>query len=138
MAVAPKDKSLIVLFDGECNLCTRSVQFILERDRKGKFKFASMQSPRGRQLMEAYGVESEGPGTFVLIEGDRVRTRSDAALRIAGELSGGWPALGLLRLIPVPVLDLGYTIVAKNRYKLFGRTNSCPVPSEDLMERFLK
>jgi predicted DCC family thiol-disulfide oxidoreductase YuxK len=114
------------------------VQFILERDKKGRFAFASMQSPEGKRLMEAYGVESEGPGTFVLIEGDRVRLRSDAALRVAGELSGFWPALGLLRLIPAPIRDMGYNIVAKNRYKLFGRTNSCMAPSEELMERFLR
>ncbi len=133
-----KDDALVVLFDGECNLCNHSVQFIIERDRKGRFKFASMQSPLGRRLMKEYEVEPEGPGSFVLIEGDRVRTKSDAAVRIAKELSGGWPVLGLLRIIPRPVRDLGYNFIAKNRYRLFGKSDSCMVPSEELMARFLK
>lgn len=127
----------IILFDGACNLCNGAVQFILERDPSGRFKFASIQSSTGRHLMKKSGLDPDDAGTFVLIEGNQVFTKSDAALRVARSLSGPWPVLGLLRVAPKALRDLGYTVVSKNRYRWFDRNNSCMVPTADIANRFL-
>jgi predicted DCC family thiol-disulfide oxidoreductase YuxK len=133
----PTQDSSIILFDGTCNLCNGAVQFILERDPGRRFKFASIQSSTGRRLMGANGFDPNDAGTFVLIEGDRVFTRSEAALKVARELSGPWPALGLLRFVPKTLRDIGYTVITRNRYRWFGRKGSCMIPTEDVADRFL-
>ena len=130
-------KHAIVLFDGVCNLCTWSVQFIMKRDPHGVFKFASMQSEIGQRLMEASDVSSANMDTFVLIEDSRCLTRSDAAIEITKHLSGGWPLLRVLLMIPKPIRDRLYTIIATNRYRWFGKQKTCMLPSPDIMDRFL-
>ena len=127
----------IVLFDGLCNLCTGSVQFILQRDPNGYFKFASMQSEAGQQLLRQHHLPLERMDTFVVITGDVCKTRSDAALEVVRHLAGGWSLLKVLAFMPKPLRDWGYTIVANNRYRWFGRQGICMVPSPELMERFL-
>jgi predicted DCC family thiol-disulfide oxidoreductase YuxK len=127
----------IVLFDGVCNLCTGSVQFILQRDPHGYFKFSSMQSEIGRQLMEDHGIPSENMDTFVLIDGGKCLTRSDAVIEVAKHLSGSWSLLRVLSAIPKPIRDWGYTIIAHNRYRWFGKQDICMLPSPDIMDRFL-
>jgi predicted DCC family thiol-disulfide oxidoreductase YuxK len=129
--------SAIVLFDGTCNLCSGAVQFILERDPDGRFKFASIQSPAGQRLMKAHGFDPNDSGTFVLMEEGRVFTRSEAALKVARKLSGAWPILGILRFVPRTLRDLSYSAVAGRRYKWFGRKDSCIIPTEDIADRFL-
>jgi predicted DCC family thiol-disulfide oxidoreductase YuxK len=130
-------ENMVVLFDGACNLCNRSVQFIMDRDRKKRFHFASMQCPLGKRLMEAHGMNPDDMRSLVLVSGGRIYTKSDAALRIAQELSGVWPMVGLMRLIPRPIRDWSYNRVAGNRYRWFGRSNSCRAPSDEERDRFL-
>jgi predicted DCC family thiol-disulfide oxidoreductase YuxK len=127
----------IVLFDGVCNLCTWSVQFILQRDPRGYFKFSSMQSESGRKLMEDHGVPSENMDTFVLIDGGKCLTRSDAVIEVAKHLSGRWSLLRVLSAIPKPIRDWGYAIIANNRYRWFGKQNTCMLPSPEIKDRFL-
>jgi predicted DCC family thiol-disulfide oxidoreductase YuxK len=128
----------IVLFDGICHLCTTSVQFIITRDPNGYFTFASLQSEVGRTLLEKHGLHPDALDTFVLIEGSRCFTRSDAALRVATHLSGCWSLLRILSLVPKPIRDWGYTIIARNRYRWFGTHETCMVPSQDMLDRFLQ
>jgi predicted DCC family thiol-disulfide oxidoreductase YuxK len=127
----------IVLFDGVCNLCTWSVQFILQRDPRGYFKFSSMQSESGRKLMEDHGVPSENMDTFVLLDGGKCLTRSDAVIEVAQHLSGSWSLLRVLSAIPKPIRDWGYAIIANNRYRWFGKQNTCMLPSPEIRDRFL-
>lgn len=128
----------IILFDGVCHLCTSTVQFIIKRDPHGYFTFASLQSEIGRQLLEEHGLQPDALDTFVLVEGSRCFTRSDAALRVAQHLSGGWSLVRALSLIPKPVRDWGYTVIARNRYRWFGRRETCMIPSRDILDRFLQ
>jgi predicted DCC family thiol-disulfide oxidoreductase YuxK len=128
----------IVLFDGVCNLCTSTVQFLIKRDPHGYFTFASLQSGIGRQLLEEHGLQLDALDTFVLVEGSRCFTRSDAALRVAQHLSGGWALLRVLSLIPKPLRDCGYTVIARHRYRWFGKQETCLVPSRDILDRFLQ
>jgi predicted DCC family thiol-disulfide oxidoreductase YuxK len=127
----------IVLFDGVCNLCTFTVQFIIKRDPHGSFLFASLQSEVGSRLLKEHGLLPEALDTFVLIEGSRYFTRSAAALRVAQHLSGGWSLCRSLSLIPRPIRDWGYTVIARNRYRWFGRRETCLIPSRDIVDRFL-
>ncbi len=127
----------LVLFDGVCNLCNRSVQFIIERDPDARFRFASLQSPLGEKLRAKLGIDPQAVDSVILVEGDRWSKESDAALRIARELRGAWKALALLRVIPRPLRDAGYRLIARNRYRWFGRQETCWLPTPELRERFL-
>lgn len=127
----------IILFDGVCNLCAWSVQFIIKRDPRGLFRFAALQSPVGQRLLAERGADARVLDSVVLIEGARWYARSDASLRVARHLSGGWPLLALLRVVPRPLRDWAYEIVARNRYGWFGRQQACMLPTPALRERFL-
>jgi predicted DCC family thiol-disulfide oxidoreductase YuxK len=127
----------IVLFDGVCNLCNASVRFLIQRDPGRRFRFASIQSPPGRQLYEAHGQSAERLETIMLVVDGRAYVHSDAALRIARELGGLWVCLWPLRFIPRALRDPVYRWVARNRYRWFGRTETCMVPTPDLKSRFL-
>jgi len=127
----------VVLFDGVCNLCNGTVRFIVDRDPTGYFKFASLQSHVGVALSGVDEVENVNWGTVVLIETGRRFTRSTAVLRIMRRLSGPWPLLASLLIIPRPVRDLGYALVAKYRYRWFGRNEVCRLPRPDERARFL-
>ena len=128
----------IILFDGVCHLCTSTVQFIIKRDPHGYFTFASLQSAIGRTLVAEHGLQPDALDTFVLVEGSRCFTRSDAALRVAQHLSGGWALLWVLSLIPKLIRDWGYTVIARHRYQWFGRRETCMIPSRDILDRFLQ
>jgi predicted DCC family thiol-disulfide oxidoreductase YuxK len=128
----------IVLFDGVCHLCTSTVQCIIKRDPHGYFMFAALQSAIGRTLVEEHGLHPDALDTFVLVEGSRCFTRSDAALRVAQHLSGGWALLRVLSLIPKSMRDWGYTVIAQNRYRWFGTHETCIMPSRDILDRFLQ
>jgi predicted DCC family thiol-disulfide oxidoreductase YuxK len=132
-----RSNQAIILFDGVCHLCTATVQFILKRDPQGYFMFAPFQSASGRTLLEQHGLSPDTLDTFVLVEGPRCFTRSDAALRVAQHLSGGWSLFRVLSVIPKPVRDWGYTVIARHRYRWFGRRETCMVPSRDILDRFL-
>jgi predicted DCC family thiol-disulfide oxidoreductase YuxK len=127
----------IVLFDGQCGLCTASVQFIIRRDRRGVFRFASVQSEVGRELCRHHGLDPDRVDSVVLIQRDKTRVRSDAVLAIARELGGLWPCLAVFRVMPRAVRDCFYRLVARNRLRWFGRNATCLVPSHDDRSRFL-
>lgn len=127
----------LVLFDGVCNFCDASVRFIIKRDPRRIFRFAALQSRPGQQELKHCGLPESDLSTIVLIEGPKIYTRSTAALRIARRLNGLWPLLYVLLLIPRPIRDALYGLIAKNRYRWFGKKEACSVPTPDIMERFL-
>jgi predicted DCC family thiol-disulfide oxidoreductase YuxK len=132
-----RDDGPIVLFDGVCNLCHAAVRFILARDREARFRFASLESETGRDLTTEGIREGTSADSMILVEGGLTYARSEAAIRIAARLSLPWRALGVLRVVPRPVRDGAYDLVARNRYRWFGRKDFCPVPDEDIRDRFL-
>lgn len=127
----------VVLFDGVCNLCNASVQFILKRDVAGAFRFAALQSEAGRRLLEGHGLPADALSTVVVVADGRAYTHSGAALRIARGLGGAWPALGALGVVPRFARDAAYRLVARNRYRWFGRRDECMLPTPELRARFL-
>jgi predicted DCC family thiol-disulfide oxidoreductase YuxK len=126
-----------VIFDGVCNLCARSVQFILKHETEPRFRFAPVQSPAGARLLNEHGFDCADVTTFVLVSGGKVYTRSSAALRITRHLKGPWKLVRALWLIPRPLRDWMYDVVARNRYRWFGKTDACMVPTPGLQARFL-
>ena len=134
----PPSGYAVVLFDGECNLCSRSVRFVIARDPKGQFRFAPLQSEMARLLLQSRGMSAERFDTVVLAERDRISTRSTAALRIARKLRFPWPlAYYALIWIPRPLRDVAYDFVARRRYRWFGRSQACAVPAPDLASRLV-
>jgi predicted DCC family thiol-disulfide oxidoreductase YuxK len=126
----------IILFDGVCNLCNRSVQFILKRDSIGYFKFASLQGETGQALLKKHGLNHDLT-SFILIENEKVYLKSSAALRVSSKLDGAWGMLWLFRILPLFFRDFIYDIVAKNRYRWFGKEESCMLPLPKWKDRFL-
>jgi len=129
-------ESTIVLYDGECNLCHHAVQFIIPRDPSAKFRFASLESNIGRQLLQEHGL-SEVCDTVVVIDRGRAFLRSSAALRIARYLRAPWPVFGLFAVIPPKLRDWIYHHIARNRYRWFGYRTHCMLPSPEIRERFI-
>lgn len=130
-------KKSILLFDGVCNLCNSSVQWVIDRDRTKQFQFASLQSDFSKQKLKQFGVTNEDLNTVVLIDGDRVFKRSSAALEVLKKLGGGWQLLYVFKIIPTPIRDVIYNWIAKNRYRWFGKEDSCRIPTPELKNRFL-
>jgi predicted DCC family thiol-disulfide oxidoreductase YuxK len=132
------DAHAIVLFDGVCNLCNGSVNFIIDHDTRDRFRFASLQSERGATLLREHGrAVASPPESIVLVENGRVFDRSTAALRIARHLRGAWKLLYAFVVVPRPLRDLVYRFIASHRYRWFGRSEMCRVPSPELKARFL-
>jgi predicted DCC family thiol-disulfide oxidoreductase YuxK len=134
---AGSNASPIVLFDGVCNLCNRSVQFILKRDKRGKFRFASLQGPVGQSLLQRSGLPPDHLDSFVLVEDNKVYTRSTGALRVLRLLGGAWSLLYILWIIPRPLRDGIYNWIAQHRYRWFGKEESCWLPKPEWRSRFL-
>ena len=130
-------KSPVLLFDGVCNLCNASVQWVLKRDRHGIFKFAALQSETGQALLRQFGLPAENFDTVVLIDGTRIFTRSDAPIEIVRRLGGLWPLFAVFRFVPRFMRDAAYNFVARNRYRWFGRKESCMLPRPEWKERFV-
>ena len=127
----------IILFDGVCNLCNTSVQFILKRDRRSRFRFASLQGPAGQALLQRSGLPADHLDSFVLVENNNVYTRSSAALRVISRLGGGYTLFYVFWIIPRPIRDGIYDWVARHRYRWFGKEDSCWLPRPEWKERFL-
>lgn len=127
----------IVLFDGVCNVCNAAVNFIIDRDPEGRFRFASLQSPEGMALAAPHGIDGSEPSTMVLIEDGRAYTQSTAALRIARKLRAPWPLAYAALFVPRALRDVAYRYFAANRYRWFGKTEACRVPTPDIRSRFL-
>lgn len=127
----------ILLFDGVCNLCNGAVQFIIKRDKKAKFKFAALQSDAGQALLKEFNLPTDAFESFVLIHQNKAYQQSDAALRVAKLLGGFWELFYVFIVFPRIIRDGLYRMVANSRYKLFGRTDSCMIPTPELKARFL-
>ena len=127
----------IILFDGVCNLCNTGVNYIIDHDKNNKFKFASLQSEAGQKYLNKLQLNLKNFDSVVLIEGEKFYTRSSAVLRITNEFGGPWKLLNLFNIIHAPVRDFLYNIIARNRYKWFGKKNSCRIPTQELEEKFL-
>lgn len=132
------DAEAVVLFDGVCNLCNATVNFIIDRDPEGYFRFAPLQSEVAHTYLDEPVDPGSQLGTIVLYEEGETYTRSSAALRIARRLTGPWPLLFLAIVIPRPVRDRVYDWIAHNRYRWFGRRDQCRMPTPELKERFLE
>lgn len=127
----------VLFFDGVCNLCNASVQWVLRHDRRGQFRFAALQSELGRQVLAQHGINAGALDTVVLLAEGRVYTRSDAALELLRRLGGPWAGLSILRRLPRPLRDAVYNWIARNRYRWFGRQESCWLPRPEWKSRFL-
>lgn len=131
------ERHAIVLFDGYCNLCTRSVQFILPRDRKGQFYFLSLQDDKADKLFALLGRPKPAVDSVVVVDKGKVATRSSAALHIAARLTGGWPLFTIFWIIPKFIRDAVYDWIARNRYRWFGQKETCWLPQPEWKARFL-
>jgi len=129
----------IVLFDGVCNLCNGAVQFILDHDRTHALRFASLQSDGGRALLEKHGMKvPEGdPDTIVVVEGESAYERSSAVMRIVRHMTFPFWLARVFVLVPRPIRDFFYKIIARNRYRWFGKTNECRIPTPELRARMI-
>lgn len=127
----------IVLFDGVCNLCCSSVQFIIKHDPKHLFRFASLQGEFGQQVLEQYHLPAAAFSSFILLEKGIFYTKSSGALRVTKKLNGLWPGLYAFSIIPLFIRNAVYNWVAKNRYQWFGKKETCPIPTTELSKFFL-
>ncbi len=134
--IIEKDKP-IILFDGVCNFCNSSVNFIINRDSEKKILFASLQSETGQKLLKQFNLPTENFTSLVLVSGDEFFTKSDAGLRIAKMLDGGWKTLYITKIIPRFIRNFIYDLIANNRYKIFGKSDHCMLPTKEVRERFL-
>jgi predicted DCC family thiol-disulfide oxidoreductase YuxK len=127
----------ILLFDGYCNLCQSSVKFVLKHEKKPELYFTSLQSETGVQLLKHYSIDPNKTDSFVLIESNKVFVKSSAALRVLKYLKGLYPLGFGFIIVPQFIRNSLYNFIAKNRYKWFGKTDSCMLPDKDLLKRFL-
>jgi predicted DCC family thiol-disulfide oxidoreductase YuxK len=133
----PTDRP-VLLFDGVCNLCTGSVRWIIERDPEAQFRFASLQSDAGQALLEEFDLPTEDFESFVLVDGEDCYTKSTAALEVARRLGLPYAALYPFVVLPRFIRDRAYDLVAKNRYRVFGKRDSCMMPTPEIQARFLE
>lgn len=126
-----------MLFDGVCNFCNASINFVIEHDKAGYFKFAPLQSEIGGELTAKHRIDRVETDSVILVEDGKVYTHSDAALAIARHLTGMWSWAYALRVVPRSIRDLAYKLIARNRYRLFGRRDACMMPTPEIRARFL-
>lgn len=127
----------ILLFDGVCNLCNQSVQFVIKRDPAGLIHFAALQSEQGKALLQKHNLSPDSLDTVVLVLNNKVYTRSSAALQVLRLLGLPWSLLTVFLILPKGFRDIVYNYIAKNRYRWFGREESCMIPTPELKNRFL-
>ena len=136
MATLPENP--VILFDGVCNLCERSVQLVIRNDREGLFRFASLQSDYAQDLLQRFDYRSDELSSVLLIADEVLYRKSRAALHIARRMDGIWPLVYyLFFLVPPFIADLVYDFIGNRRYRWFGKKASCWVPDDDLRNRFL-
>lgn len=127
-----------MVFDGVCNLCARSVKFILDHEAAPTLRFTPLQSVAGARLLCELGFDPVDAKTFVLISRGKAYAKSDAAIRVASYLRGAWRLIGAISIIPRPIRDWMYDVVARNRYRWFGRIETCMAPSAALRARYFE
>lgn len=128
----------VVLFDGVCNLCNASVNWIIDHDKKQVFRFASLQSDYGKKIVERFQVTNNYMDTVLLLESDKLYMRSEAVLRILKNIGGIYALLYLFIIIPAFIRNFFYNLIAKNRYRWFGKRANCRIPTPELKTRFLE
>ena len=133
----PINSQRIILFDGVCNLCNGWVKFVIQRDNKNHFKFTPLQSESGKQLLIRFGYETAKLSSIILIGKKKLYHKSDAVLEIFFILGGFWKAFYVFKILPLSLRDWMYDVVARYRYKLFGRQETCMIPTIDMRSRFL-
>lgn len=131
------DAIAVIVFDGVCVLCSGWVRFLLRVDRKQRYRFAAMQSASGQTLLARHGLDAHDPLSFLLVTQDGAYTDSDAILRVLDGLGGAWRLARIARLVPRALRDPLYRLVARNRYRWFGRRATCLLPTPDIAARFL-
>lgn len=127
----------VILFDGVCNFCNSSVNFIIRHDKKDYFRFTPLQSEIGMKISEKYNLDSGNLKSVILVDKGKIYTKTTAALRIAKQLSGAWPVLYVFIIIPAPIRDVVYNIIAKYRYKWWGERDACMIPTPEIRKKFL-
>jgi predicted DCC family thiol-disulfide oxidoreductase YuxK len=131
-----KENSKVILFDGVCNLCNNSVKFIIKNDKNNIFKFAPLQSEYGINVQNRHNINTNEINSIILINGEKIFTKSNAALRIAKDLGAPYFIFYIFIVIPVFIRNFIYDFIAKNRYKWFGKMESCMIPSNELKNKF--
>lgn len=127
----------LILFDGVCNFCSASINFVIDHDPEKHFKFAALQSEIGQDILKKFNKNTEDFDSVILLKNNTLYQKSEAAFEITKHLSGVWKYLSVFGILPTIFLNFFYDIVAKNRYKIFGKTDSCRMPTPELRERFL-
>jgi predicted DCC family thiol-disulfide oxidoreductase YuxK len=132
-----EEPARILLFDGICNLCNAMVKFVIRHDTDAKIKFASLQSPNGQAILARHNLGKDQFDSFVYVLNGKIYLKSTAVLRVLRDLGGGWRLFFVFAAIPRFLRDPLYDVVSKVRYRIFGRRESCMVPSPDIQSRFL-
>ncbi len=132
-----KENNSIILFDGVCNLCNNSVHFIIKRDKKKRFLFTSLQSDAARDILLQFQLKNSEMDSILFIENGKIYQKSDAILKIVKHLNGMWKISYGFIIIPKFIRDYVYIIIAKNRYRWFGKREVCMIPTKELQMRFL-
>jgi len=127
----------VILFDGICNFCNGSVNFLIRHDRDNVFRFAALQSSTGQALLNKHGLDKNAFSSFVLIDEEKVYTKSSAFFRLTNHLPWFWKTLQVFRIIPRFIRDAIYDWIAKNRYRMFGRRDACMIPTLEQREKFI-
>lgn len=130
-------KHAVIIFDGLCNLCNNKINFVIRNDKKDYFRFTPLQSEIGKKQLAKHHIHQHNFNTFFLLENNKTYKQSTAALRIIKKLDGLWPILYVLIIIPAFMRNVIYNIIAKNRYKWWGKRDSCTVPDGANLEKFL-
>ena len=133
-----KDSYSIILFDGICNFCNSSVNFIIERDYKNRFRFASLQSVKGQELLKQFNLDSQNLKTIILLENGGYFTKTTAALRITKHLKGFWKFFYIFIIVPLFLRNIFYNIIARYRYRWFGKRETCRIPTAEEKAKFLE
>ncbi len=137
MGVTAAINNPVILFDGVCNLCSGSVQFVIKHDPNRRFRYASLQSEFGQRVLRQYGLPPDQLNSFILLENDRIYTKSTGALRVARQLNGLWPLLYACIIVPPFIRNAVYSYIANNRYRWFGKKEACWLPSPELKSLFI-
>ena len=132
----PKDKK-VILFDGVCNLCNSSIIFVIKHDPKDLFRFAPLQSDLGQELIKKHHIDATKVDSIILVDQEKAYVKSSAALRIARHLSGGYSLLSIFLIFPAFLRNVVYDYIARNRYKWYGKKDSCMIPTPELKAKFL-
>ena len=127
----------VILYDGVCVFCSRWIRFVAARDRARRFRFTAIQSGYGARLARAFGIDPDDPDTNAVIHGGEAFFKSDAALTVLGALPG-WKWVRALRSVPKPLRDAVYNLVARNRYRIFGKYQACFVPDAEMRARVME